>query len=76
MTTKNAMDEELRGSAQSRRLDTVPGVPSGSHAEDGDVAEGAHVLSNLLQSLEAGSGTPGPVANMLQEMHGADRIGA
>jgi hypothetical protein len=70
------MDEELRGSTQSRGFDTVPGVPISSQAaEDGDVAEGAHVLSNLLESLEAGSGTPGPVPNMLQEMLGGDRIG-
>ena len=64
------MDDELRGLAESRRLDAVPGVPVGSHPEYDGVAEGAHVLSNLLQSLEAGSGTPGPVPNMLREMQG------
>ena len=64
------MDAELQEKAStSRKLDGGEAIDT-DNVDDGDVAEGAHVLSNLLQSLEASSGTPGPVGNMLKEMGG------
>jgi hypothetical protein len=61
-----AMDSELlRSEAVSRRMDTE-GIPV--REGGGEVAEGAHVLSNLLQSIDAGGGGPGPVRNILEEM--------
>ena len=66
------MDAELKEKTPtSRKLDggeAIGGSNTGGDDYDDDVAEGAHVLSNLLQSLEASSGTPGPVGNMLKEM--------
>ena len=57
------MDDELQGkSAQSRTLDSV----TDTH-ESRQLAENAHVLHNLLQSLEASAGTPGPVSTMLPD---------
>jgi hypothetical protein len=61
-----AMDAELQGKTASRTLDKAEGTDDDNDNEE--VAEGAHVLSNLLQSLEAGAGTPGPANNMLKEM--------
>ena len=64
------MDAELKEKAStSRKLDGTEATGSTGNDDD-DVAEGAHVRSNLLQSLEASSGTPGPVGNMLKEMGG------
>ena len=63
----NVMDAELRESAStSRAWDNVDGVTS-----DDDIARNAHVLSNLLKSIDAGGGGPGPMRNMLMEMGGA-----
>jgi len=60
-----AMDEELKGAPSvSRNLDGNDGRPSATE----DVEESTHVLSNLLQSLDAGAGTPGPVDVLLKEM--------
>jgi hypothetical protein len=56
-----AMDLELVGSVSMSRTLDGPDAPS-------EIAEGSHVLSNLLQSLEEGGGAPGPVRNLLQEM--------
>lgn len=61
------MDSELRQNGHSRDLDQVDGVDNGDMA-DQKVAEDAHVLSNLLQSLEASAGEGGPVPNMLKGM--------
>jgi len=58
-----AMDQELKVTAtQSRNVD----VDNLDDAED--VAQDAHMLSNLLKSLDAGGGAPGPVKNILKEM--------
>jgi hypothetical protein len=57
------MDEELANATNaSRSLDRVAG------AEDSHLAEDAHVISNLLSSVDASAGGPGPVRNMLDEM--------
>ena len=67
------MDEELKGTTKSRRLDTLDDMPEGVenendlNAED-EVTEDVHVLNNLLQSLEASAGKAGPVPNMMKEM--------
>jgi hypothetical protein len=63
------MDDELRGKAASRKFDTVD-EQQGANTENEEIAEGSHVLNNLLQSLEASAGTPGPVPNMLKAMGG------
>jgi hypothetical protein len=57
------MDEELaRATNASRSFDPVTG------ADGSQLAEDAHVLSNLLSSVDASAGGPGPVRNMLDEM--------
>lgn len=58
------MDAELKATAASRA--TEAGAQEG--IADENVAEDAHVLSNLMQSLGASEGAPGPVENMLKEM--------
>jgi hypothetical protein len=60
------MDSELKNKTQSRNLDTLD--EEGKNTGDEEIAESAHVLDNLLQSLEASAGTAGPVPNMLNEM--------
>jgi hypothetical protein len=62
------MDAELEGKSDSRNLDMVDGSTFGGDYENRNVAENAHVLKNLLQSLEASAGTSGPVSNILKEM--------
>ena len=58
------MDAELKGKSESRKLDNI----ANAKTENEELAEDAHVLKNILQSLEASAGTPGPVNNMLKEM--------
>jgi SGT1 protein len=60
----NAMDAELRESTStSRAWDTV----TSSNLDD-DIAQNAHILSNLLKSIDASGGGPGPMRNILKEM--------
>ena len=67
-----AMDAELKDKTEFRNLDSDQGDSNNDGMADNEgVSEGFHVLTNLLQSLEASAGTPGPVPNMLKEM-GAD----
>lgn len=61
---KEAMDAELKATAASRGRET--GEKQGIANEA--VAEDARVLSNLMQSLGASEGAPGPVETMLKEM--------
>ena len=63
------MDNELEGRTESRR---IPGTHN-AHNEEGKVVNGsvdedAHILSNLIQSLDASGGESGPVVNILKEM--------
>lgn len=64
------MDAELKGKSNSRSLDPISGLNiEGIQDEDEDeLAEKAHVLNNLLESLDASDGKAGPVSNMLSEM--------
>lgn len=73
------MDKELQEKCSSRELDgiLVPGIETEtSHIQGAnrEVAENVHVLSNLLQSLEASAGESGPVPNMLKGMEPPQRI--
>ena len=68
-----AMDEELAGKTTIRQLDAPSsgdGQVVGEQGEDihGELAEGAHVLKNMLDSLEASHGTSGPAKNLIQEL--------
>lgn len=66
---KDAMDAELKGKSESRKLDTIDGSDAqGAGDHDEELAEDAHLLNNLLQSLEASDGTAGPVSNMMKDM--------
>lgn len=65
------MDIELQQKAQSRELDPVEGVQIGGNSNR-QISEDVHVLSNLLQSLEASAGDAGPVPNMLKGMDSKD----
>jgi hypothetical protein len=60
-----AMDQELQSAATSRDIDRT-NVPEG--VTDEKVVQDAHVLSNLLESMDAGSGGPGPMQNIMKEM--------
>jgi phosphosulfolactate synthase (CoM biosynthesis protein A) len=60
----DAMDAELKATAASRAKE----VGAQEEIADENVAVDAHVLSNLMQSLGASEGAPGPVENMLKEM--------
>jgi hypothetical protein len=68
------MDAELEQRSKSRVLDGIQeaGGTGGDSSTEAtlhrEVAEDAHVLSNLLQSLEASAGEAGPVPNMLKGM--------
>ena len=63
------MDNELKGKTKTREFDSVANdVAENENSEDEEVTEGAHVLNNLLQSLEASAGASGPMSNMLKEM--------
>jgi SGT1 protein len=71
-----AMDAELQASAcMSRTWDTPNdddddnGTPAPETTADSHVALGAHVLTNLWQSMSDAPGGPGPVQNLLQDMH-------
>jgi hypothetical protein len=59
------MDQELESAATSRGVDRE-NVPEG--VTDEKVVEDAHVLTNLLQSMDAGTGGPGPMQNIMKEM--------
>lgn len=58
------MDQELKGSAALQK-DDVNILDAG---DDSVTQEHANVLANLLQSLDAGSGGPGPVQSMMKAM--------
>jgi hypothetical protein len=64
------MDTELKGKTTARTFDTGEDVEQNDLEGNEEVAEGAHVLTNLLESIEASAGTPGPVPNMLKQMGG------
>lgn len=62
------MDEELKGTAAGSTGDSPDFIGDGDGEENSGVTEHARVLSNLLQSLDAGGGGPGPVDNMMKAM--------
>ncbi|CAJ1942740.1 unnamed protein product [Cylindrotheca closterium] len=66
----DAMDAELKGKSNSRALDPISGldIEGVQDGDDDELTEKAHVLNNLLQSLDASDGKAGPVSNMIQEM--------
>ena len=57
------MDEELLIGGQ--RVDRIGGDQD---IEDKQLAEDAHVLLNLVESVGASAGGPGPVRNILREI--------
>jgi hypothetical protein len=67
-TLMDAMDEELRHKPGTSRNYNE----GDDHIPNDAVAEEAHVLSNLLESLDASGGASGPVRNILQEMGHTD----
>lgn len=76
---QSAMDVELEARTESRRLNSNMGATddeTDSEGEGGEIsgalAEDAHVLNSLLQSLEASAGDSGPVLNMIREMDGGN----
>eukprot|EP00977_Amphora_coffeiformis_P000130 scaffold31_cov171-Amphora_coffeaeformis.AAC.5 len=60
------MDEELNDSTVgvSRTVDPI----DGQVIQDERVAQDAHILSNLVKSVDASAGGPGPVRNILEGM--------
>ena len=60
----HAMDQELEGKQNMGRTQDTFGIESGTDDEGVDI----HLLSNLLKSLEASSGMPGPVNSLMTQM--------
>jgi hypothetical protein len=58
------MDAELRATTSSRE---IAGNEDKEQIPD-ETAEDLYVLSNIMQSLGASEGSPGPVFNILKEM--------
>ena len=71
MELMGAMDRELATKTNSRSKDTPAGDEEGfpvAPDDDDIVADDIHLLTNLIRSLEAGGGAPGPVNTMLSGM--------
>lgn len=69
------MDNELRARTESRRIPKSALDASDDDINDeqvdgleGLIDEDAHILNNLLQSIDASRGEAGPVVNILKEM--------
>ena len=66
------MDEELKEKATSRNFDPCCreslANSSGYELDDKETAESAHILYNVVQSLEASAGSPGPIATISKGM--------
>ena len=68
------MDQELEARTESRRIPSTATATKSNHDRDGvreSVAADAHILDNLLESLDASGGGSGPVVNILKEMEGS-----
>ena len=73
------MDKELEARTESRRipksevddLDNITRSDNGREEVKGSIDMDAHILSNLLESLDASGGETGPVVNILKEMEGS-----
>ena len=62
------MDQELKGSA-ARQGDVANILEDDLQIkDDSGMEEHASILANLLQSLDAGGGGPGPVQSMMRAM--------
>ena len=67
------MDQELEARTESRRIPTAASeIPANHEGLEESVAADAHILHNLLESLDASGGGSGPVVNILKEMEGSD----
>ena len=76
------MDKELEARTESRRIpvtkldDSDANANKNEHHErqdvKGSIDTDVHILSSLLESLDASGGESGPVFNMLKEMEGID----
>jgi hypothetical protein len=66
------MDHELKGTAAASVVGDLRSLRCGWDADcEVDEAlhfEESHILMNLLQSLDAGAGGPGPVQSMMKAM--------
>ena len=67
-----AMDKELEARTESRKIppSNIESLEINSQNKDSVDAD-AHVLNNLLESLDASGGGSGPVINILKEMEGS-----
>jgi hypothetical protein len=74
------MDKELEARTESRRIpstnldasetNTNTNVTHDRDGVKGSIDADAHILNNLLESLDASGGGSGPVVNILKEMEG------
>lgn len=66
------MDKELEARTESRKIPStnVESLEINSQNKDSIDAD-AHILNNLLESLDASGGGSGPVVNILKEMGGS-----
>jgi len=71
----NAMDKELEMRTESRKIPKIETLESNDTNDDDDddgtrasIDADAHILTNLLESIDASGGGSGPVINILKEM--------
>ena len=72
------MDKELEAKTESRKIpatniESLENNARNNHDREGanvGIAADAHILNNLLESLDASGGGSGPVINILKEMEG------
>ncbi len=67
------MDKELEMRTESRKIRTIETLDSNeTHENDNEtkvsIDTDAHILTNLLESIDASGGGSGPVINILKEM--------
>lgn len=66
------MDKELEARTESRKIPSTNIENLEINAQNKDSIDAdAHILNNLLESLDASGGGSGPVVNILKEMGGS-----
>ena len=66
------MDKELEARTESRKIPSTNIENLEVNAQNKDSIDAdAHILNNLLESLDASGGGSGPVVNILKEMGGS-----
>ena len=68
MAMMDQMDEELKATSANVSRNVDNSVLEGQAIDDAQVAEDVHILSNLVESMDASAGASGPLRNILGAM--------